>query len=87
MYYVLPRFVHVPAVPASLAEGGDRPGLQISQRRRANLFNRRQGVLRFATLDHHRIAIAAATSSTRKMGSNTGGTSHSRRLNVESSRI
>jgi len=45
------------------------------------------GVLRFATLDHHRIAIAAATSSTRKMGSNTGGTSHSRKLNVESSRI
>ena len=28
-------------------------------------------------------SIAAAISSTRKMGSNTGGTSHSRRLNEE----
>jgi hypothetical protein len=33
-------------------------------------------------VDYHRINIAAATNSARKIGSNIGGTSHSRILNL-----
>ena len=33
-------------------------------------------------MNYHRISIAAATNSTRKIGSNIGGTSHSRILNL-----
>jgi hypothetical protein len=70
--------------PASLVEGDNRPRLQVPGKRRTGFFDWRRRILRFrhATLDHHWITIAAATSSTRKIGINTGGTSHSRGLNA-----
>ena len=74
--------------PASFIQGGHRSGVQLRSQRWPGSFRRGERPVCLsrlrgaAEMDYHRMSIAAAISSTKKTGSNTGGTSHSRTLNL-----